>query len=71
MVKKAIVSYDKEADVMYVSFGRPKNAEAIEIKSGIWARVSQKNKSLVGFTIINFSKKFGISAKEIEVRVPT
>lgn len=70
MVKRAIVSYDREADVMYVSFGRPKKAEAIEIKSGIWARVSPKNKDLVGFTIINFSKKFGVS-KEIEVKVPT
>lgn len=70
MVKKIIISYDKDADVLYMSFDGKQKAEAIEIKSGIYARVLPKNKKLVGFTIINFSQKFKLPAKEIKVEVP-
>ena len=34
---------------------------------GIFARYNPQDKSLVGFTIINFSKKFGREPREVEI----
>ena len=67
MEKKISISYDKEADVVYLSFGKPVKAEGEEIKEGIFARYDPKNKKLVGLTIINFLKKFAIKPTEIAV----
>lgn len=65
--KKISISYDKEADVMYMSFGEPVKAEAEEIEEGIFARYHPKSKELVGFTVLNFSKKFTPSR---EITIP-
>jgi uncharacterized protein YuzE len=67
MDKKIYISYDKEADVVYLSFGRPTKAEAEEVQEGIFARYKPKTKELVGLTIVNFSKKFGIQPKEVGI----
>ena len=65
--KQAIsISYDHEADVMYLSF-QDVEAEAEEIEDGIFARYDPKSESLVGFTIINFSKKFDQVPKHIDI----
>lgn len=60
------ISYDREADVMYLSF-QDIEAVAEEIDEGIFARYNPKDRSLAGFTIVNFSKKFGRKPKEIEI----
>jgi uncharacterized protein YuzE len=60
------ISYDRKADVMYLSF-QDVEAEAEEIDEGIFARYDPKDEGLVGFTILNFSKKFGRVPKEIEI----
>jgi len=60
------IAYDQEADTMYFSF-QDVESEAEEIDSGVFARYSHKDKSLAGFTIINFSKKFGSVTKDIEI----
>ena len=67
MEKKISISYDKDADVMYLNFGLPSKAVGEEVESGIFARFDPKTKELVGFTIINFSKKFGIEPKEVVI----
>lgn len=67
MEKKISISFDKEADVMYLSFGKPVKAEGEEIEEGVFARYDPKSKKLVGLTIVNFSKKFGIAPKEIAI----
>ena len=64
--EKVAISYDQEADVMYLSF-QDIEAVAEEIEEGIFARYNPKDRSLVGFTVINFSKKFGRRPKEIEI----
>ena len=51
--------YDKEADVLYISFGKPKKAIGIEVDQGSVVRVNPFNDSVVGITIIDFSYKYG------------
>ena len=67
MLKKISISYDKQADVMYMSFGEETEAVGEEIKEGVFARYNPETKELVGLTIINFSKKFDLEPKEVEV----
>ncbi|MDI6642414.1 MAG: DUF2283 domain-containing protein [Elusimicrobiota bacterium] len=67
MEKKISISFDKEADVMYLSFGEPAKAEGEEIEEGVFARYDPKSRKLVGLTVVNFSKKFGIAPKEIAI----
>lgn len=44
--------YDKEADVLYISFGKPQPALSADLGSGIVARYLEKSHKLVGFTIV-------------------
>ncbi len=67
MGRKILISFDKEADVMYLSFGEPVKAEGEEIEEGVFARYDPTSKKLVGLTVVNFSKKFGVTPKEIEI----
>lgn len=67
MERKISISYDKEADVMYLSFGAPVKAIGEEIDSGVFARFDPQTEDLVGLTVTNFSKKFGIQPKEVAV----
>lgn len=60
------ISYDHEADVMYLNY-RDVQAVAEEIGDGIFARYDPKDESLVGFTILSFSKKFGQVPMNIEI----
>lgn len=68
MQKKISISYDKEADVIYLSFDKPIEAVGEEIEEGVFARYNPKTDELAGLTIINFSKKFGV--EPIEVAIP-
>ena len=45
--------YDAEADVLYVSFGNPKNAEGVDIGEGTIIRIQPDTKEIIGLTIIN------------------
>ena len=66
MNKKISISYDKEADVVYLTF-RPTKAEAEEISDGVFARYEPTTKELVGLTIVNFSKKFSKQPSEVSI----
>jgi uncharacterized protein YuzE len=54
------VNYDKEADVLYISFGQPQKAEGIDIGNGIIVRVLPETDKVVGLTII---KPFELSKR--------
>lgn len=69
MVKKLLISYDKEADVMYLSFGEPTKAYGEEIDEGIFARYDPNTHELLSITIINFSQKFGKEPQAVGVPV--
>jgi uncharacterized protein YuzE len=45
--------YDAEADVLYISFGNPQNAEGVDIGEGTIIRVQSDSKEIIGVTIIN------------------
>ena len=63
-----LLGYDKEADVLYISFGAPrKGAEYVEIGDMI-VRVDPYTKQVVGLTITDFVKHY--SAATQQVRLP-
>ncbi len=70
MHRKVAISYDRDADVMYLSFYNAK-AEADEIDDGVFARYDHKTRRLAGFTIVNFSKKFARKPREILIPIRT
>lgn len=52
---KLFIDYDEEADVLYVSFGKPQKADnAAQGKDGIIRR--KKDNKVVGLTILNASR---------------
>lgn len=52
---KLFVDYDSQADVLYVSFGKPQKADdAIQGEDGIVRR--KKGNKIVGLTILNASR---------------
>ena len=63
MHKKISITYDQEADVVYISFGESVPAVGEEIQEGVFARYDPNSEELIGLTVINFSKKFGIELK--------
>jgi len=51
------IDYDRGADVLYVSFRRPQDADDSELtEDGIIYRY--RGKQLVGITVLNVSKRF-------------
>ena len=52
---KLFIDYDDEADVLYVSFGKPQKADdSVQGKDGIIRR--KKGKKVIGLTILNASR---------------
>ncbi|RKX61776.1 MAG: DUF2283 domain-containing protein [Thermodesulfobacteriota bacterium] len=47
--------YDKEADVLYISFGQPAKAETIDTGGDVLIRVAPDTGEMVGLTILNYS----------------
>jgi uncharacterized protein YuzE len=58
MQKEVQFHYDREADVLYLSVGKPQRAKTIEIGEDFVLRLHPKSRQVVGMTIINFSKHF-------------
>lgn len=46
--------YDEEADVLYISVGRPKVAVGVDIGEGVVVRYDKKRREVVGLTILGF-----------------
>lgn len=56
--------YDGEADVLYVSIGKPRKARGVEIGQGVIVRYDEKRRQVVGLTIM------GIRARLLELTPP-
>ncbi len=66
---KLYYHYDKEADVLYFSQGRPSAKDVSrETADDVVLRVDPKTKRITGFTILNFSKR--TSQKNVPVALP-
>ena len=62
-LRKVYVSYDEEADVLYLSFGEPQEAEdTVEVEEGIIYRL--KGKEVVGITIVGLKNRAKPSIKQ-------
>lgn len=46
--------FDEEADVLYISVGKPRPAIGTDIGEGVIVRYDDKKKEVVGITIIGF-----------------
>lgn len=58
MRKKVQFHYDREADVLYLSVGKPQQAKTVEMGEDFILRLHPKTAEVVGITIIDFSRHF-------------
>ena len=49
--------YDEEADVLYISVGKPRPAVGTDIGEGVIVRYDQKKKEVAGITILGFRER--------------
>lgn len=59
--------YDEEGDVLYISVGEPRPAVTIDLGESILARYDEKEKEVVGITILNVRRRLleGLSVKDV------
>ena len=62
MAEKLRFAYDKEADILDISLGKPKKAISREIIDDFFVRFDHKTNKVIGFSILNFEKWFEKSA---------
>jgi len=55
-IDKLDVAYDKQRDVLYISFGEPKEADESKLTENDIV-VRYRRGKVIGFTIISFSKR--------------
>jgi len=64
-----MMTYDREADVVYMSFGKPRKAISEEIDPYVIIRRDPETKEIVGITITNFIKYFE-EKKQLSIGIP-
>jgi len=64
---ESTINYDEEADVLYVSFGKPRKAEGIDIGDGTILRVDPDTGEVIGITLLNFKKRTSDSEVDKEI----
>ncbi len=70
MNEKLRFLFDEKGDILDISIGKPKKAISKELDDDILIRVSPKTKKIVGFTILNFRKRFRESKAAEEIDTP-
>ncbi|KAF5426152.1 Protein of unknown function (DUF2283) [Candidatus Methanomarinus sp.] len=58
MEKNLKIFFDKQGDVLDITIGEPSDAISKELGNDIVMRLDTKTKEVVGFTILNFEKRF-------------
>lgn len=58
MAQRLTFFFDREADILYLSVGKPRPAIAKEVGDDILVRVDPKTHRVVGCTILNLTKRF-------------
>jgi uncharacterized protein YuzE len=55
-LEKIDLNYDEEADVLYISFGKPREAkDSLEVEDGVIYRIADNE--VVGITITDFKTR--------------
>jgi hypothetical protein len=57
MEKIVRCSYNKDADELNISLGKPQNAISLEVGDEIYVRLHPKTKEILGFTILHFEER--------------
>lgn len=55
--------YDEEADVLYLSLGKPQKAIGVDIGEGVVVRYDERRKKVVGLTVLGMRAKLLDSLK--------
>jgi uncharacterized protein YuzE len=58
MEKKLKFYFDKKGDVLDIAIGDPDEAISKELDNDIVMRINPETKEIIGFTIMNFEKRF-------------
>jgi len=61
--KEVSWEYDRDADVLYISFGKPQEAMTMDLGGGVLVRYLKNNKKIVGFTVVGMKEILRPSAK--------
>ena len=69
MRKDVQFHYDREADVLYLSVGKPQRAKTIEMGEDFVLRLHPKTGEVIGVTIVDFSRHFP-QLKPAQVKFP-
>jgi len=59
--------YDADADVLYISIGKPQKAEGIDLGNGVIVRVNPTTHEIIGFTLLNPVQKTLQELKHFEM----
>ena len=70
MEGKIMFWFDKEGDVLDISIGKPKKAVSKEVGDDIIVRMNPKTKEVLGFTILNFTKRFRSLKRSEKIDLP-
>ncbi len=65
MEEKLRMFFDKKGDVMDISLGEPRAAISKEIGDDILMRIDPETSEVLGFTVLNFEKRFERTKVEI------
>ena len=52
------VTYDLRNDVLYLSYGKPREAISEETEDGVWVRRDPYSDEIVGCTVPDFRRRF-------------
>lgn len=52
------VTYDLQNDVLYLSYGKPREAISEETEDGVWVRRDPYSDEIVGCTVPDFRRRF-------------
>ncbi len=71
MIKnKLMMGYDREADVLYLSFGEPqKGMTYVEIDNKLIVRLFTQTGQVMDLTILDFSQRFGVVESPVKLPV--
>ncbi len=62
--------YDREADVAYLSQGKPSAKDlSKETSDDVILRLDRKTRKIKGFTILNFSRRLGSQSKAVDLPI--
>ena len=59
MAQMTQLYFDREGDVLYLTFGDPRAAVSEEVEEDVLVRVDSTSGEVVGLTILNLSARFG------------